>query len=490
MADFVVDVHCHVFNADDLPVRGFVQRLHLNTPALGPLLATLIDRVVQGAAPGYEEDMARIRRLLATGGETVADVLGPGIFGTAAALESVGGLESQTDVAFDDLLAQDPIFVRRLNSALATEEHRTGTGAGAAVASAEGWTDRLADARRAVRWAKLFGLSRFDLAAELVRNSSAQVDLFCPLLVDLGTGLGDRPKTTLRQQVELFEGISRLSMAGRLPGVENARLHPFIGFDPRRQVNAVLAGLAETPFDVVKSAILEHGFIGVKVYPPMGWVPLGNKATIDMTPTEAELVDGELRKFYDWCQTEQVPITAHANRSNYADDSFKEFAGPVGWAQALREFPHLRVNLGHFGGARANEPATGWPWRMAKLAVANDHVYADVGNHRIDDDGIARAYFAMLGEMMAADAPTAPMTDRLMFGSDWFMQALLPAHDQFLDSYRSHYRKAFGVAATKRFLGRNALRFLGFDNPGNRNALRLRRRYQLLAPDRIPDWLA
>ncbi|TCO42563.1 amidohydrolase family protein [Kribbella antiqua] len=490
MADFVVDVHCHVFNADDLPVRGFVQRLHLHTPALGPLLATLIDRVVQGAAPGYAEDMARIRRLLATGGETVADVLGPATFGAAAGLESVGGLESQTDVAFDDLLAQDPIFVRRLSSSLETELRRTGTGTDAGAPSAEGWTDRLADARRAVRWAKLFGLSRLDLAAELVRNSSAQVDLFCPLLVDLDTGLGDRAKTTLRQQVELFEGISSLSMLGRLPGVDNARLHPFIGFDPRRQVNAVLAGLAETPFDVVKSAVLEHGFVGVKVYPPMGWLPLGNTATIDMTATEAVLVDSELRKFYDWCQTEQVPITAHANRSNYADDSFKDFAGPVGWTAALREFPGLRVNLGHFGGARANEPASGWPWRMAKLAVANEHVYADVGNHRIDDTGIARAYFAMLGEMMAATAKTAPMTDRLMFGSDWFMQALLPAHDQFLDSYRSQYRKAFGVAATKRFLGRNALRFLGFDDPGNRNAMRLRQRYQLLAPDRIPDWLA
>jgi predicted TIM-barrel fold metal-dependent hydrolase len=489
MADYVVDVHCHVFNADDLPVRGFVQRLHLHTPALGPLLATLIDRVVQGTAPGYADDMARIRRLLASSEGNAAEVFGPESTGVAG-LESVGGLESQADAAFYDLMAQDPIFVRRLTATLETEIRRTGTGTSQELPSAEGWTDRLADARRAVRWAKLFGLSRLDLAAELVRNFSGQVDLFCPLLVDLDSGLGDRSKTTLRQQVELFEGISTLSMLGKLPGAGDARLHPFIGFDPRRQVNAVLAGLPETPLDVVKSAVREHGFIGVKVYPPMGWLPLGNKATIDMTATEADLVDTELRKLYRWCVDEQVPITAHANRSNYADDSFKDFAGPVGWTQVLHEFSDLRVNLGHFGGARANEQASGWPWRMARLAVSNKLVYADVGNHRIDDDGIAQAYLAMLTEMMAATAKTAPMTDRLMYGSDWFMQALLPEHDQFLEKYRTRYRKAFGVAATRRFLGRNALHFLGFDDSGNRNAIRLRQRYGQIAPGRIPGWLA
>ena len=63
----VVDIHCHVFNADDLPVRGFLEHLHLDTPFVGGLLSVLIDRVIQNKAPGYADDMPRIQRLLAVG---------------------------------------------------------------------------------------------------------------------------------------------------------------------------------------------------------------------------------------------------------------------------------------------------------------------------------------------------------------------------------------------------------------------------------------
>ena len=35
----IVDVHCHTFNADDLPVRGFVKRVAGNRNALARVLA-------------------------------------------------------------------------------------------------------------------------------------------------------------------------------------------------------------------------------------------------------------------------------------------------------------------------------------------------------------------------------------------------------------------------------------------------------------------
>jgi predicted TIM-barrel fold metal-dependent hydrolase len=487
----VVDVHCHVFNADDLPVRGFVQRLHLHTPVLGPMLAVLIDQVIQGGAPGYAADMARIRTLLAPAdadGAIRRDVLGPESLAVAPSLETADSLDADVDAALADLTARDPVFVRRLAAALAAETAPAGAPAAEAI-TAEGWTDRLTDVRRAVRWAKLFGLSRLDLAAELVRTFGDQVDLFCPLLVDLGSGLGDQPKTTLWQQVSLLEGVSRLTMQGRLPKGGRARLHPFVGFDPRRQVKAVVAGADETPLDVVQPAVLDHGFIGVKVYPPMGWRPLGNTATIDMPDSEARLLDQELRTFYAWCEQAQVPVTAHSNRSNHAHDSFKDFAGPTGWTKVLKEFPDLRLNLGHFGGARAKEPASGWPWKLAGLATSHGQVFADVGNHRIDDDAVANGYLTTLAQMFGQE-PTKQMRERLMYGSDWFMLAILPKHEAFLDNYRNLYRNRFGNSTTEQFLGKNALTFLGFDDPDNANTKRLRKRYETHAPDRMPAWLA
>lgn len=65
-----------------------------------------------------------------------------------------------------------------------------------------------------------------------------------------------------------------------------------------------------------------------------------------------------------------------------------------------------------------------------------------------------------------------------MYGSDWYMLAALPEHEEFLDNYESLYRARFDDAATDDFLGGNALRFPGFDDAANKNAQRLRARYE------------
>lgn len=76
-----------------------------------------------------------------------------------------------------------------------------------------------------------------------------------------------------------------------------------------------------------------------------------------------------------------------------------------------------------------------------------------------------------------------------MFGSDWYMLANHEDHDRFLDEYGGHYRDAFGDALTDAFLGANALRFLGLDDPANRNHQRLLAGHERFAPDNVPSWL-
>lgn len=77
-------------------------------------------------------------------------------------------------------------------------------------------------------------------------------------------------------------------------------MHSFVGFDPRRQVQE-----PGTPLALVKRAILEHGFVGVKLYPPMGFQASDNKGPIETA----------LRRLYDWCKDADVPIMAHAENS-------------------------------------------------------------------------------------------------------------------------------------------------------------------------------
>jgi predicted TIM-barrel fold metal-dependent hydrolase len=289
----------------------------------------------------------------------------------------------------------------------------------------------------------------------------------------------------------LQELISRASMKGLLPGAGKARIHPFIGFDPRAEVKARWAGDIETPFDVVRTAVERYGFVGVKVYPPMGWRPIGNRAEGDITPPMATALDRVLDEFYAWAEERQVPVTAHCSDSNYAHDAYEAgaFASPEGWLPVLEAHPKLHLNLGHFGGAREDEKPSGWPWRIGRATAGHSHLFADVGNHDVHDDELTEAYLAML-ERMFEEPATAPMRERIMYGSDWYMLALLPDAAEFLATYRAKFLKRFGASATEAFLGGTALRFLGFDDPTNQNAQRLRSRYERYAPERIPAWLA
>ena len=71
------------------------------------------------------------------------------------------------------------------------------------------------------------------------------------------------------------------------------------------------------------------------------------------------------------------------------------------------------------------------------------------------------------------------------------MEAIHPEPDEFLENYRNAFDKHLGDAGHGgRFLGANALHFLGFDDPTNQNNNRLRARYDGSHPDRVPSWLA
>ena len=472
-----VDIHCHTFNADDLPVRGFIQRVAFDDNELAADIAMLVDVLIQGKAPGFLREQRRLDAMLATDSAPALGLLAAG---------AAPDLETETDAALAELLVSEPALVRRLADRLPPSPEPLSPAVEAF--GVQGWRDRLSGARRAIRWVKLFGSYRVDVTRHLVAVFGVdEVDLFTPMLVDLGMGLHDQPGTTIREQIVLQEKISRLSMLGRLPGTTRARVHPFVGFDPRRQLTA--PNDVETPLDLVKVAVERYGFVGVKLYPPMGFRPIENTATPDMSEREATAVDEVLREFYAWCEREQVPVTAHCNASNEAHSTYRDFSHPASWAKVLEKYPQLHLNLGHFGGTDGPLSQASWPRAAAALASRFEYLFADVGHHRIDQEDVAVEYLAALQTLFGEPA-TGAMASRVMFGSDWLMLAILPRHGEFLATYRERYRATLGDSATGAFMGLTALRFLGFDDPDNRNCRRLRAHYKRWAPDRMPEWLA
>ena len=173
------------------------------------------------------------------------------------------------------------------------------------------------------------------------------------------------------------ESISRLSVTGRI-GRPDARFHPFVAFDPRRQIEGP-QGLAPRPgsplppvepatakapaipipmpipipsaessaLELVRYAIEAGGFLGVKVYPPVGFAPWDNVhlrrdlpfaagLTARSTPSTATAPSRKRR-------------SSHTSAANEYGLGLHRLVSPEHWRPVLDRHPTLRLNFGHFG---------------------------------------------------------------------------------------------------------------------------------------------
>ncbi len=448
----VVDVHCHDFNASDLPITGFIARtipgLTEFTRGVTPIPEQILRRVVgtihgwlNTEAPSADAEVPLLRAALANGGLIAAApplALPRAIFDRLAA--QIAGLLGLDQAALGEGLFQ-----------LAETLH-------------------------------LVSHPRARVAASLT-TTYPTVSLFAPLLVDYDAWTDDHAASSLASQVPANQLVARLSMRGCI-GRPDARLHPFIAFDPLRN-----GGLA-----IVQQAVLRSGFIGVKMYPAVGFLPLGN-ARIGGNPARGQALDAALRGLYALCETEEIPITAHASPGNEFALGYGEMAAPVRWEPVLHEYPNLRLNFGHFGHETGADGAEGigardaWMRQAAELCSAYPHVYADLSSSPLVYDA---PYAARLGPHLRELCARFPrVSSRLMYGSDWGLNRFDPRGETAVAAFQ----RVLGVwldPAREAIMGRNALRFLGFLDEddrlasGNRNHQRLRAFY---GGEPLPAWL-
>jgi len=186
---------------------------------------------------------------------------------------------------------------------------------------------------RYIRWALLYTRNRYELAEELDQlhgkvAQKSRIVLMTPAIVDFSKWLEDDDQLGIQDQVEVLARI-----ACRKDG---PRVHGFVGFDPLR--HALYDHHKADPMAVVRRAIeVNHialsnsakvtgGFIGVKLYPPMGFRATDNKHLPDANFNEPAFLrspdtglgshigsklDAALAKLYSWCSANNVPIMAH-----------------------------------------------------------------------------------------------------------------------------------------------------------------------------------
>jgi hypothetical protein len=135
----------------------------------------------------------------------------------------------------------------------------------------------------------LYTRNRYELAEELDQlhgkvGQKSRIVLMTPAIVDFSKWVEDEDQLSIEEQVDVMARI-----ACRRDG---PRVHGFVGFDPLRQAlydHHQRKPTDKDPMAVVRGAIevdrildgtltkTTGGFVGVKLYPPMGFRAIDNK---------------------------------------------------------------------------------------------------------------------------------------------------------------------------------------------------------------------
>lgn len=266
----------------------------------------------------------------------------------------------------------------------------------------------------------------------------------------------------------------RRNFLGQIQGTMDAvvanpgRVLPFIAVNPRRPDH----------FEIMQRAIEERGFLGVKLYPSLGF----------------EVTTPEMRKVLEYCEGSDVPLTIHSTATGFnRDAATAEFAHPRNWEPLLRDFESLRVCFAHCGGwgGFCGQEADQVEWADRILGYMDDYpnVYADLSYHvdmMLAGGEVERDYFRALKHLL-----DQPRGDRIVFGTDsWLLR--LNIDDA---AYWAYFEAKLTRAEFEKVAGTNPRRFLGLPSDGREPRENVRRHIEFLESqaDRVgsppADWV-
>jgi len=528
----LIDAHCHLFNARDLPIEGFTKKVLIpEYKQLSSLFARYPDAfrvmihalaiIMQDQAPPpadeikFVDDLDAGRRRLPTAREQetrdVANI--------EKVLRKIWSKDILRELSVRDARAAD-VGIVDLQKLILTEVYPQifATNPGASEVQELIEQQNMHDIAqrlynigsertigRNVQWALLFTRHRLELADQLRKLHRNRVVLVTPALVDFSLWVEDERHAPMQQQVDVMTRVS-LRRNGQ-------RSHGFVGFDPLRQALHEKRGGAATaePLGIVRRAVERGGFIGVKLYPPMGFQPIDNAAlgaafpdhvTRELGERPGEALDRALAQLYAWCAEKNVPIMAHAVASNEAGTGYGQRAHPKFWARVLEQYPALRINMAHFGGFRQiGQPPkrdVTWEWTIGGIFAKAPQSYAfsdfSYFSELLADTGEKRR--ELLLNLTAFRTAFRPSADHLLFGTDWTMIGREAGFEpkrkgvSYVDLVGEFLGEAgYSDAEIDKIMFANAVRFLGLAPADREGGTRGRLEAFYASHGQSADWM-
>jgi hypothetical protein len=477
-----IDAHCHVFNAQDIPIKRFLTKVMAHDAGdlgwllkwFGPLIASLAKLItptsceeLETLSGGVEVELEIERQQYRFVREFMHWSNGRPDFAAAFDRQasqynefrgSLGvGPVPRVAGAFSPLTIVQ--ILADMHSIGPTEEDR----------AVRTLYQRLLDRRDRVKLkakSDPWNLVRFAYKATsprflnlsllqrtYQRDPATAIDLFCPSMLDFDYWLGEGGRNGQRQA----DGIRLME---QLAIASNGAFLPLVAYNPWGDLGASPgAALAR-----VQDAIQHRGFVGVKLYPPIRFDPgLGTTWKRDACPPNTKEINDALKGFYAWAK--DIPVMAHGSHSIGASDDDEQCASPERWEQALHEVPGMMLQIGHFGGSA--DAAQSWPGDFAALMdkAYGSRLRADLSNHDdlFDDPMVIRKFKDLLRAKLASGGWVA---DRVLYGSDFYMTDMSGATRVFAQEMRNFLRDVEAetppIAGLRdRVMGLNAVDFYG-----------------------------
>lgn len=295
-------------------------------------------------------------------------------------------------------------------------------------------------------------------------RKSVGVDVCCAAMLDFDYWIGndDHAESPLQVQVELMEKIAKLS---------NGFMLPIVPYNPWTDIRD-----NDDSIELVKKAITKKNFVGVKIYPPMGYFP--NKNAKQGYPADGDhpdlgCLDEKLKCFFALCKKLDVPVMTHSEESMGRRPSHKKLGSPEAWDIffSSAENAGVKVNLAHFGGELGGGRGPwGWTRDFADLMwdAPASNLYGDFGlwDELIEGDARARDRIISLLDDPVSNGET--VADRMMFGTDWFMLTFTrPQPDYVIRFQEVLSRAGVGKDVMEKIFYKNAEKLFGIRRPAS-----------------------